>query len=129
MFPIQNSVPPRYPSVVTWCLIGANCAVFLFQISLSPAELEILLARYALIPARFFAYSGYGLEAPGPVDYLPFATNMFLHGGWLHLIFNMWTLWMFGPGVEDRIGRWAYLLFYLIFGIAALTAHAAFNAR
>jgi len=128
MFPIQNSVPNRYPAAVTWCLIGANCAVFLFQISLSPGELTEFLARYALIPARFFAYSAYGLEAPGPADYLPFGTNMFLHGDWLHLIFNMWTLWLFGPGVEDRMGRWAYLVFYLLCGIAASAAHAAFNA-
>jgi membrane associated rhomboid family serine protease len=128
MFPIQNSVATRYPAVVSWCLIGANCAIFLFQYSVSSSELEAFLARYALIPARFFAYQDYGLEAPSPTDYLPFATNMFLHGGWLHLIFNMWTLWIFGPAVEDRMGRWRYLLFYVACGIAASATHAAFNA-
>jgi membrane associated rhomboid family serine protease len=53
---------------------------------------------------------------------------MFLHGGWLHLILNMWTLFLFGPTVEDRMGMVRYLLFYLICGIAASTAHVYFNA-
>jgi membrane associated rhomboid family serine protease len=52
---------------------------------------------------------------------------MFLHGGWLHLILNMWSLWILGPAVEDRLGAIPYLLFYLATGIAASVAHAVFN--
>src|SRR5260370_1579880 len=52
---------------------------------------------------------------------------MFLHGGWLHLIFNMWTLWLFGPTVEDRLGHGRYLAFYLACGLAASIAHVFFN--
>ncbi|MEO0471266.1 MAG: rhomboid family intramembrane serine protease, partial [Bacteroidota bacterium] len=59
--------------------------------------------------------------------YLPFLTNMFLHGGWLHLIGNIWTLYIFGDNVEDRMGRFAYLAFYLICGLAASWTHIYFN--
>jgi membrane associated rhomboid family serine protease len=58
---------------------------------------------------------------------VPFFTMMCLHGGWLHLIFNMWTLWLFGSTVEDRLGRGRYLAFYLACGVAASIAHVAFN--
>jgi membrane associated rhomboid family serine protease len=126
MFPIKNAVPSRYPPVVTWCLIAANCGVFLFQISLRPAELELLLYTFALVPARYFIGYGYG-GAYSLADYLPFVTNTFMHAGWLHLIFNMWMLWMFGGTVEDRLGRGRYLVFYLACGVLASFAHAVFN--
>jgi membrane associated rhomboid family serine protease len=61
------------------------------------------------------------------VDIFPFFSMMFLHGGWLHLILNMWTLWLFGPTVEDRLGHGRYLVFYLAYGLAASVAHAVFN--
>jgi membrane associated rhomboid family serine protease len=125
MLPIQVAVPTRYPPVVTWCLIALNSGVFLFQISLSPGELEAFLYQFALIPARYF-----GPSDPDPTlfAYLPFLTNMFLHGGFLHLILNMWTLWLFGPTVEDRLGRAKYLAFYLACGLFASLTHAIFNA-
>jgi membrane associated rhomboid family serine protease len=62
-----------------------------------------------------------------PADFLPFVTMMFLHGGWLHIILNMWTLWLFGPTVEDRVGHGRFLAFYLVCGIAASVAHVLFN--
>jgi membrane associated rhomboid family serine protease len=62
-----------------------------------------------------------------PADYLPFVSNMFLHGGWLHLVLNMWTLWLFGPAVEDRLGPTRYILFYLACGVFASVTHAVFN--
>jgi membrane associated rhomboid family serine protease len=127
MFPIQNGVPHRSAPFVTWSLIAINVAVFLYQAGLSPAALDRFLVEYALIPGRYFVPSPF-LPEPAFEDYLPFVTNMFLHGGWLHLILNMWTLFLFGPTVEDRMGKWRYLFFYLICGIAASTAHAYFNA-
>src|ERR1700736_3449475 len=82
MFPIRNTVPSRYPPLATWALIAVNCLVFLFEMSLSPSELELLLAQYALVPAR---YSGVIPLSSGGLtldDYLPYLTNAFLHGGW-----------------------------------------------
>jgi membrane associated rhomboid family serine protease len=127
MIPIKNAVPSRYPPVVTWALIATNFVVFLFQESLSPLDLQRFVDHFGLIPARYaelFAYGGMTLE---PADFLPFVTMMFLHGGWLHIIFNMWTLWLFGPTVEDRLGHGRFLVFYLTCGIAASVAHILFN--
>jgi membrane associated rhomboid family serine protease len=126
MFPIKNAVPTRYPPVVTWALIAANCLVFFVQLGLSPGEEELFLIRFALIPARYFGLLPVG-SASSPADYLPFLTMMFLHGGWLHLILNMWTLWLFGPTVEDRLGHGRYLAFYLACGLAASVTHLVFN--
>jgi membrane associated rhomboid family serine protease len=128
MIPIGTAVPSRYPPIITWVLIATNCIVFLFQQSLSPAELNEFINQFALIPARYvdvFADGGRGLEA---ADFLPFVTMMFLHAGWLHLIFNMWTLWLFGPTIEDRLGHGRYAVFYFCCGVAAALAHAVFNA-
>jgi membrane associated rhomboid family serine protease len=127
MIPIRNAVPTRYPPVMTWLLIATNCLVFLLQNSLSPGELEEFLRDFALIPARYTAASAYGDPSLSAIDLVPFFTMMFLHGGWLHLIFNMWTLWLFGTTVEDRLGHGRFLAFYLACGLAASVAHVAFN--
>ena len=123
MFPIQNGVATRYAPFVTWGLIAANCVVFLIQISLTPDELAWFLWRFALIPAHYFGTSLDVPPAQDLADYLPFFTSMFLHGGWLHLILNMWSLWIFGPPVEDRLGPGRYLALYLVTGFAAAAAH------
>ncbi len=120
MIPIKSTAPVRYPPVATWILIAVNCVVFLFETSLNDAQLEDLLSQFALIPARFQATTDVA-------DYLPFLTNMFLHGGWLHLILNMWTLWLFGPPVEDQLGSGLYLAFYLGCGVLASATHVTFN--
>jgi membrane associated rhomboid family serine protease len=122
MIPIQNTVASRYPPAATWGLIAVNGIVFLVQIGLSPADLQWFLSDFALIPAAFLDPQSRTL-----VSYLPFVTSMFLHGGWLHLILNMWVLWLFGPTVEDRLGAGRYLLFYLATGVIASATHVAFN--
>jgi rhomboid family protein len=127
MIPIRNAVPTRYPPVMTWLLIATNCLVFLLQNSLSPGELQEFLRDFALIPARYTAVVAYGDANLSAIDLVPFFTMMFLHGGWLHLIFNMWTLWLFGSIVEDRLGHGRYLAFYLACGLAASIAHVIFN--
>jgi membrane associated rhomboid family serine protease len=125
MIPIRSAVPTRYPALVTWALIAINCAVFLFQLGLGPAELAEFLYRFALIPALYFHPDVVGESYFDPTLYTPFVTMMFLHAGWLHLIFNMWMLGLFGPAVEDRMGHGRYLAFYLGCGIAASLAQMA----
>jgi membrane associated rhomboid family serine protease len=127
MIPIKNAVPSRYPPVVTWALIAANCVIFLFQINLSPLELNRFLGAFALIPARYYELFASGDADFSPANFLPLFTMMFLHGGWLHLISNMWTLWLFGPTIEDRLGHGRYIVFYLACGLAAALAHITFN--
>jgi membrane associated rhomboid family serine protease len=122
MFPLQNTTPSRYPPLVTWALIAVNCAVFLIEISLPPTEADLFISRFALIPARYCCGN-----PVGPADFLPFFTMMFLHGGWLHLILNMWALWVFGGPVEDRLGPARYLFLYFACGVIAALTHYAFN--
>jgi len=126
MIPVQNPVPLRFPPVATWTLIAICTVVFLVENSLDPGQLELFLSRFALIPARYLDSEPFGFDSV--LDYLPFVANMFLHGGWLHLILNMWMLWLFGGAVEDRFGRVRYLAFYIACGIVASITHAFFNA-
>ncbi|SNT75112.1 Membrane associated serine protease, rhomboid family [Amphiplicatus metriothermophilus] len=126
MIPVRDSVANRYPPVVTWALLATNCAVFLFQAALTPRGQETFVYVFSLVPARFFAL----LEAGALVEaFYPLLTNAFLHAGFLHLAFNMWSLLIFGPSVEDRLGSRVFLGFYLIAAWTASLAHAFFNAN
>ncbi len=123
MLPYGQTIPVRYPPVAVWSLITLCVLTFLYQVSLPPRFLEAFLYNYALVPARFFG--PFAQTMPG--SWGAFLTNMFLHGGWLHLILNMWTLWVFGPVVEDRLGSLRFVAFYLLCGLAASLAHALAN--
>ncbi len=127
MFPIRDTVPRRFPPVMVWTLIFVNSAVFLFQIRLAPQAQEWLLYHYALVPARYSDPVWALAHGLRPDDYLPFLTNTFMHGGWFHLIGNMWFLWIFGSAVEDRMGPWRFLGFYLACGVLASVAHYLIN--
>ena len=118
MFPIRDTIRSYSFPVVNWAIIGANTLVFLYQTRLGPAALEQLIRNFGMVPAR--------LSLDNPTiwlnePFIPFTlvTSQFLHGGWLHLISNMWTLYIFGDNVEDRIGSLRFLFFYLFGGIAA----------
>ena len=118
MFPINDTIPHERFPVVNWILIIINAVVFFFELSLNEQQLEQLFFTFGLVPQDFTNASPFN-----PLAYIPFATNMFLHGGWGHFIGNMWTLFIFGDNVEDRMGRFRYLLFYLICGILASGTH------
>lgn len=116
----------RYPPLATWTLIALNCLVFFIEVNLSESALIDFITHFALVPARLFSDS-FGSLPSDPAAFLTLGTNMFLHGGWLHLILNMWTLWLFGPAVEDRLGVLRYVIFYLACGVLASITHAVFN--
>ena len=123
MIPIRDTVPSRTPPLSTVLLIMINVAVFFFELSLPPHQLQRLVYVLGVVPARF--HEGGVLAYP----YVPggvaatLLTSMFLHGGWLHIIGNMWSLWLFGDNVEDRMGHGRFLLFYLLCGVAAGLLH------
>jgi rhomboid family protein len=94
-------------------LIVINAAVFLVTWSLPPYALDNVLAHYALIPLRYTAPDLARSVGLNPNDYWPLITDAFLHGGWLHIIFNMWFLWIFGPAMEARFGRVWFVALYL----------------
>jgi len=122
MFPIRDSIPTKRFPIVNVSLMALNVLVFLFQISLTDAELEAFIFTYGVVPERF-ADAGLG----GIGLYFPILSSMFMHGGWLHLIGNVWTLYIFGDNVEDRMGRGQYLAFYLLCGLLATGTHLFFN--
>jgi membrane associated rhomboid family serine protease len=127
MIPLKDSILiPRAP-LVTYAIILVNALVFLYQISLSPDAAYYFSMEHALVPRRYFDPVWAYYYKLSPDDYSPFITGVFMHGGWLHIIFNMWTLYIFGRSLEGRLGRAPFLIFYLLCGIAASFAHSWFN--
>jgi membrane associated rhomboid family serine protease len=116
MIPLRDTIPSRRFPVVNTALIVLNVLVFLFESILSPAELDQFIQSWGLVPARLW-------EERGLVDWLTLFTSIFVHGGWWHLISNMLALYIFGDNVEDRLGPFRYLLFYLSSGLVASAAH------
>jgi membrane associated rhomboid family serine protease len=114
--------------VIVWAIIAVNAAAFLYQLGLSEPDEQWFLYQYALVPRRYFFPGWAEYNGLSPFDLAPFLTNTFLHGGWLHIILNMWTFYIFGPALEDRLGHGRFLVLYLLSGIAASVTHAAFNA-
>lgn len=126
MFPLRDSIPSYRPPIVNVLLIVACVLVFFYQLSLGPALARFLETR-AFVPARLFLPGAFDT---GLLFVLGTAvTSMFLHGGWLHLIGNMWFLWIFGDNVEDVLGHVRYPVFYLVCGLAATLAHALVEPR
>jgi membrane associated rhomboid family serine protease len=126
MFPIRDTIPSRRAPVMNWILIAANVAAFAFQLTLPPEAQEAVFQRFGIVPAHY-SDPEWRLEVGLPLGFLPFFTNMFLHGGLWHLIGNVWTLWIFGDNVEDRMGRFRFLVFYLACGLAAGAVHFVTN--
>jgi len=126
MFPIRDKVrSSRFP-LITVLIIIVNVFAFLYEVSLSGTELQSFVVNYGVIPVRA-RLAAQGEKAQGVVFARSIFTSMFLHGGWLHLISNMWFLWIFGDNVEDRLGRYRYVLFYVTCGTVAALVHALFN--
>lgn len=113
MIPFRDNIPARRYPVMTVTIIAVNVLAFFYELSLPTPLLQPFLATYGVVPAHVH-----------PVSLL---TSMFLHGGWLHLLGNMWFLWIFGDNVEDRMGAGRFLAFYLLCGFLGGLAHLVFN--
>jgi membrane associated rhomboid family serine protease len=127
MIPLRDDQPRFSKPYVTYFLIALNTLIFLFEFWLgqqSQGALNSLISEFGVVP-RIVT----GGHANFAVAFVPLFTSMFLHASWLHLIGNMWVLWIFGDNIEDYLGHFAYLLFYLICGIAAGIAHIVLNAH
>lgn len=128
MFPLQTSIPVRHVPVVTWLLVGINCLVFFLEVSLPEEARRQMVYLFGIVPARY-THPDWATQVGFPIDsYWPYLTSMFLHGGWLHLIGNMWTLVVFGRNMEDEMGSPRYFIFYLLCGIASGVVHTVVNA-
>ena len=111
MIPLRDTIRSYNFPVVNWSLIILNTSVFLYQIGLSQSELFSFIRTFGMVPSQIS-----GLD---PASWTTLFTNMFLHGGFFHLISNMWILYIFGDNVEDRLGSIRYLFFYILGGLAA----------
>lgn len=119
MFPLGSDVTTRRPSFAVYALIILNAYVFWREISLGPSVAELFIGTFGLIPARDF-----GSKAG---TWVPFLSSMFLHGGFLHILTNMWALWIFGKPVEDALGSIRFFIFYILTGLGAALTHAYLN--
>lgn len=122
MIPLRDTIPSNSFPLVTVGLIAVNALVFLHEQSLSTAAAERFALHYGFVPAVYFHTA-----TVEPWNFLarfgPMFSSMFLHGSWLHLVGNMWILWIFGDNVEDRLGKVRFLLYYLFCGLAAVYFH------
>jgi hypothetical protein len=120
VIPIRDENPSTLTPVVTRIIITLNVAAFLYELSLGPALRDFMM-QWGLVPVRLAAGFGFGFG-------ITLLTSMFLHGGWMHLLGNMWYLAIFGDNVEDRLGHLGYAFFYLVSGLVGGLLHYHFNA-
>jgi len=120
MIPLRDDIPTRETPVVNYLLIAANIIVYLAMVAASPEAQDAIVARYAMTPSHFA--NGVTMAA-----ILTIFTSMFMHAGWAHIGGNMLYLWIFGDNVEDRVGHFRYLLFYLVGGMVASLTHIVTN--
>jgi membrane associated rhomboid family serine protease len=121
MIPLYDTARSRRLAVVNWILILLNGLVFYYELRLGNAGLEQFIRTWGLNAPALIAHP----EAAWPTIF----TSMFIHGGWFHILSNMWVLFIFGDNVEDRLGHVRYLFFYLLSGVAAALLQAALLSR
>lgn len=122
MFPIKDNNPSQTFPFVNWLIIIANIAAFVYEVKLGE-NAAAFIDEFALTPSKIPAINFDTLFSPQITIYSTFLTNTFLHGGIGHILGNMWTLFIFGDNVEDRMGHFRYLLFYLLSGVIASFTH------
>jgi membrane associated rhomboid family serine protease len=113
MIPLRSSERTYSTATVTLVIIAINVLVFMYELSLSGWRLNYFIATHGIVPDHLNIWS--------------LLTSMFIHGGFLHILGNMWFLWVFGRGIEDILGHMKFLIFYLACGLAAALIHVLVN--
>jgi membrane associated rhomboid family serine protease len=132
-FPLRDNVRSERAPIVNWALLVVNVAVFVYMLRYLPdaPSQQAFVEQYGLVPAQVrhgLAHPSLLISVPGPFlrsTVMPFFTSMFLHGGWAHLLGNLWFLLIFGDNVEGRMGPRRYFVFYFLCGIIAAALHLA----
>jgi len=119
MIPIRDQIPTRHVPVINYLLIAANIIVYVLMWLAGPSQ-ESLVYQFAMIPSNLTT----GLDLGDITDIF---TSMFMHAGLMHIAGNMLYCWIFGDNVEDRMGHFKYLVFYLVGGLVASLAHLLTN--
>jgi membrane associated rhomboid family serine protease len=119
MIPYKDDNPTTHFPIITILLIAINTLIFLYQIASGP-DSRTMIYSYGAIPYELF----HGKEGIGPSTTVTLLTSMFLHGGFIHLAGNMLYLWIFGNNIEDKLGIFRFILFYILCGVIAAYTHA-----
>jgi membrane associated rhomboid family serine protease len=127
MLPIRDDQPRYSTPFVTWFLIGLNLVIFFFEWALDPRSLNLVIHQFGVVPYHLAVFLGGSNRYSLAAIVLPFFTSMFLHGSWMHVIGNMWFLYIFGDNVEDYLGHFKYLVFYILTGLIAMVTQVAIN--
>lgn len=125
MFPLRDTIPSNKFPFITVSIIIINLVIFFYELSLGK-NLEIFIQNFGVIPAKFTTF---GEKDPTQIAGLiitPFS-SIFLHGGWMHVVSNMWYLWIFGDNIEDRTGHFRFFIFYILCGLIANATHIVTN--
>lgn len=129
MLPIRDDQPRYSTPWVTWFLIGLNLVIFFFEWSLDPRSLELLVRQFGVVPSHVVAFLSGAPEYSVLAIVIPLFTSLFLHASWMHVIGNMWFLYIFGDNVEDYLGHFKYLVFYLLTGVLAMSTHMVMSVH
>jgi membrane associated rhomboid family serine protease len=113
MIPLRDVIPSRTTPYITMTIIALNAVAWFYELTMPDRQLNVFLQTFGVVPAYF--------TAPTLI------TSMFLHGSWMHVIGNMWYLWIFGDNVEDRFGHGRFIVFYLLAGIIAAGGQIAMD--
>lgn len=126
LFPLRDDNPRQTFPLVTIGIIIVNTLVFFYQLTMSPERGALFIRAAGVIPLEITTLTDIVRFPDQPRNIVPVPltifTSMFVHGGWLHLISNMWYLWIFGDNIEDSMGHFRFILFYLIAGLFAALA-------
>src|SRR6266568_5842367 len=121
MLPIRDDQPRYSTPYINGFLIALNILIYLFQSLLDPRSYELFAIQFGVVPSHLTAFLAGSPKYPLAVVVIPFFTSMFLHAGWMHVLGNMWFLYIFGDNIEDYLGHFQYLVFYVLCGLLAMS--------
>ena len=127
MIPLRDVLRSQTTPFITYSLIAANIGVFFYELTLSGPQLRVFFYQLGLVPAFLTQPLAWELRSITE-QLIPLLSSMFIHGGWLHVIGNLWFLYIFGDNVEDRMGHGRFMLFYVLSGLVSVGLHVFVNA-
>jgi rhomboid family protein len=127
MLPLRDDQARYSTPWVNYFLIALNVLIFFFEASLDRRSLNVLIGEFGVVPSHLSDFLAGSPQYPLLVVVIPFFTSLFLHGSWMHVIGNMWFLFIFGDNVEDYLGHFKYLVFYILTGVIAMGTHVFMN--
>ena len=129
MVPLKDENPIKITPYVTYALITINLVVFLYELILTPPQLQVFFHYFAVVPEELTAsFHGAAWHQPVP-EIFTLVTSQFLHAGFMHVGFNMLFLWIFGNNIEEELGSVNFIIFYLTCGVLAALAQWYFSIQ